>query len=228
MKKITVLLCVLSTLLLSACKPSNLHQNGTEAPQQGIQPSTQASTQTSTQATTQAPAPSTAPTEDPLCLEMDALFGDRSNWYNKALTCTYDDSKNISLKALFYGGFKGESQDPTDAEWAELKDQPGFREEYDLMRLPKDKMNQVLTTYFGITLEDVADTGFEGLVYLESTGCYYHMVTGANSVEDFEATQVEVLDDGALQVYYTSYGDNLVVTLRPNGDEYQIISNKEV
>lgn len=222
MKKITALLCVLCTLLLllTACKPSQpQNQNGTEGPQQGIQPSTQASTQT--------PTSSTAPTEDPLCLEMDALFGDMRSWYNQALTSIYDAPKDISLKALFYGGFEGESQDPTDAEWAELKDQPGFREEYDLMRLPKDKMNQVLTTYFGITLEDVADTGFEGLVYLESTDCYYHMVNGANGVEDFEATKVEVLDDGSLQVYYTSYGENLVVTLRPNGDGYQIVSNKE-
>ena len=214
MKKSIALLCVLCALLLTACQPNN-SQNPTEAPNT-----------TTTQASTQAPTTqSTAPLEDPACKEMDALFGNTRSWYNYALVSLYDHPSKISLQTLFYNGFPGESQDPTDAEWEALKDLPGFKVEYDLMRLPKDKMNEVLTTLFGITLEDVADTGFEGLVYLESTECYYHMVTGAMGLENFETYQVDFLEDGTVKVFYTTYGEYRVATLMPNGEDYQILSN---
>ena len=137
------------------------------------------------------------------------------------------------LKELFYNGFSDESAKPTDAEWEELKDLPGFDINFDLVRLPVDKMNQVLTQYFGITLEDVNAAGFEGLVYLESTDCYYRMCTDASVVENFKATAVEELEDGTVRLSYTgtSYvlGSNGagVAVLKSVGDGYQIISNQK-
>ena len=157
----------------------------------------------------------------------NALFGDRQSWYNKALTFEYTDPSKMQLRLLFYLGFEGESREPTVAEWAQLRNQPGFDIHYGLIRLPVDKMNQVLADLFGITLENVDDSGFENLVYLESTNCYYHMVTDALRLEDFNALSVENKEDGSIRVYYTANWEDTVyvVTLMPHGDGYKILSN---
>ena len=160
--------------------------------------------------------------------KFNALFGDYNSWYNKALTCEYTSPTQISLECLFYLGFQGESREPTDAEWAQLEGQHGFHINYGLIRLPVDKMNQVLVELFDITLEDMEDVAFEDVVYLESTNCYYHMVTDALFVEDFNAIAVENLDDGTIRVYYTQddwSNEIYVVTLMPHGDGYRILSN---
>ena len=166
--------------------------------------------------------------EDEL-VAFNALFGNMGSWYNKALLCQYTSPAQLKLKVLFYSGFAGESQKPTDAEWAELMDQPGFDINYDLIRLPADKMNQVLTDYFGITLDEIDDAGFENLVFLESTNCYYHMASDAMAVENFKATAVETQENGAIRVSYTAgYNDAAyVVTLMPNGEGYRILSNEQ-
>jgi len=60
------------------------------------------------------------------------------------LTCEYESPRQLNLQSFFYCGFPGEMS-ATDAEWAQLKDVNGFKEEKDFFRLPKDKMNAVLT-----------------------------------------------------------------------------------
>ena len=212
-KRKIVLLCVLCALLLAACQPGNsqnVDDTGNGSPSTG-----------------QTDAP-TDPAKDELAA-FNALFGDLSSWYNKALLCQYTSPAQLKLEVLFYSGFTGESKKPTDAEWAELMDQPGFDINYDLIRLPADKMNQVLTDYFGITLDEIDDAGFENLVFLESTNCYYHMVTDAVALENFKATAVETQENGAIRVSYTagSNGAAYVVTLMPKGDGYRILSNEQ-
>lgn len=159
---------------------------------------------------------------------METLFGDYNSWYNRALVCEYTSPEELRLVKFFYRGFADEPQQPTDQEWAQLKDQPGFEENFDLFRLPVDKMNTVLTQYFGITLEDVKPEGFENLVYLESTNCYYFMATGALIAENFTALGVGEMDDGTICVeYQCAYPANTVfeVMMKPSGDGYQILSN---
>jgi hypothetical protein len=73
--------------------------------------------------------------------EINELFGDLDSWYNRAIVSGYSDPTQIDLKLLFYAGFDGESRDPTDEEWEQLKDHRGFHEYMDLMRLLADKMN---------------------------------------------------------------------------------------
>ena len=160
--------------------------------------------------------------------KFNELFGAASSWYNRALTCEYTSPTQISLEYLFYAGFPGESRDPTNAEWVQLKGYPGFNKNYDLMRLPVDKMNAVLQELFGITLEDMEDVAFADVVYLESTNCYYHMVTDFRCVENFNAIAVEYLDDGTIRVKYTQdeqLDEVYAVTLMPYGDGYRILSN---
>ncbi len=223
MKNYIALLCVLCALLLAACQPGN--PQNIDGTGNGSLSTGQTNAPTETGAPTEAP---TDPADDELAA-FNALFGNMSSWYNKALLCQYTSPAQLKLEVLFYSGFAGESKKPTDAEWAELMDQPGFDINYDLIRLPADKMNQVLTDYFGITLDEIDDAGFENLVFLESTNCYYHMATDAMVLENFKATAVETQENGAIRVSYTAgYNDAAyVVTLMPNGDGYRILSNEK-
>ena len=234
MKRYLALLCILCALLLVACQPSNTQnpdennnsQSSEQTPNENNNP--QSSEQTPNE-NNNPQSPEQNPGTNEELATYNTLFGNLGSWYNKALLCQYDSPAQLKLELLFYSGFTGESQTPTDAEWAELKDQPGFDSNYDLIRLPVDKMNQVLTDYFGITLDEIDDAGFENLVYLESTNCYYHMVTDANAVENFQATAVQTQEDGSIRMSYTAGSNNtaFVATLMPNGDGYQILSNEQ-
>ena len=223
MKKHIVFLCIISALMLAACRPGG--------PQTTNQPdnTTPPTIQTTPPAETTLPAETTQPTETVINeLELfDSMFGDLNSWYNKALTCQYESPEEINLKQMFYRGFSDESKKPTDEEWEQLKNQHGFDINMDLLRLPVEKMNEVLTAYFGITLEDVEAAGFDQLVYLESFDCYYHMCTDTNVVEGFQATAVEKQDDGSIRIFYTTDRDDVsyVVTVMPIEDGYQILSN---
>lgn len=250
LKQIAVLLavlCLLLSVMLCACvKQPNPVDDTTD-------PTQSATLDTGTDdppPTTTAPIPTTTvvvppqtttvpdigitiePSPPEVLAPYNALFGDYKSWYNQALTCEYDSPKYIDLESLFYCGFDGEKE-PTDAEWEELKKHPWFESYYqyaDFNRLPDDEMNAVLETYFGITLADVDDSGFDNLEYMECTDCYYHMVTDANMVENFEAIAVEMQDDGSVRMYYRSDSHNgvFVATLIPNGDGFRILSNLPV
>ena len=158
-------------------------------------------------------------------IAMEALFGDYTSWFNRAIACEYDSPTEMSLIRFFYGGFKGEPQEPTDQE-RDLLIEKGVNLNYDLMRLPVDKMNEVLTQYFGITLADMEPEAFGGLVYLESTNCYYHSTSGWLGVENFEALSVERMDDGRILVRYPHRNEEYAVTLKSHGDSYLILSNE--
>lgn len=245
MKRCIAVLLIVSVMALAACKPAEPQTTGgtategpTTVPTSRPVTTTQPVPTTQPVATTQ-PIPTTQPTESTQPTQpqpttpaeelekFNALFGDLGSWYNLALTREYADPSQISLKNLFYLGFEGEARKPTDAEWEQLKDHRGFNEWMDLMRLPVDRMNQVLQEYFGITLEDMEDVAFEDVVYLESTNCYYHMVTDAWVTVNFNAVSVENLEDGTIRVTYTANFDDTVfaVTVKPHGDGYRILSN---
>ena len=212
MKNILVMLLVLTVLLMAACQIQT--SIPTEPP---IQP-------------TNGPA-DTSPTdsiEDPRFAEFDTLFGDFSSWYNRALLCEYASPTDIALSELFYNGFRDESHKPTDAEWEALKDHPDLLWMGDMMRLPAEKMDQVLTQYFGIHLTDVKKSGFDYLVYLESTNCYYMVNSDAHSIYNFKTTGIETLDGGNIRMSYEADGVSCVAVLKPVGNGYQILSNKMI
>ena len=127
---------------------------------------------------------------------------------------------------MFNGGFEGEHE-PTDAEWAQLKTVPGFQEEMEFFRLPKDKMEAELKKCLGLSLDDMDDSAFEGLYYLESTDCYYFMTTGGAGLIDFYALRLEDQSDGTIKMYYTHSTANgeCVAVLKEVDGHYQILSN---
>ena len=91
-------------------------------------------------------------------------------------------------------------------------------------------MNEVLTAYFGVTLEDLPESCFEGLAYLESTNCYYLCHSDFNSVLGFQAVSLEKKADGSICVYYTLLDSDSIfaVTLMPNETGHRILSNVKV
>lgn len=233
-----VLLCACARRPDPAAPATDPAQNTTLAPGTDAPPPTTTSpiptTTVAPPPTTTVPDPGTTiePSPPEVLAPYNDMFGVFGSWYNMALICQYESPKYIDLESLFYLGFEGEHE-PTDAEWEEIKKHPQFESYYqyaDFNRLPVDKMNAVLETYFGITLGDVDESGFNKLEYLECTGSYYHMKTDANGVENFEAIAVENQADGTVRMYYRSDSHDgiFVATLIPNGDGLRIASNLPV
>lgn len=164
--------------------------------------------------------------------EMQHLFDERSGqpFYNEALISIYETPANVDLYHLFYNGFKDESQSPTEQELELLEGKLGQNwKEMDLIRLPRDKMDAVLTELFDITLEETNGVGLSNFVYLEETDCYYHTVTGAGLV-DVTVVYTEILEDGSIMVQYdANYQGNRMAILMPTQDGgYRILSNVEI
>ncbi len=193
-------------------------------------------TQTTTMPTEppESTAPPTQPTEpDPRIAELEALlsWSGQESFYNAALLSEYATPADVDLCRLFYDGFRGESQKPTDEELVLLEGKMGqYWKEMDLFRLPVEKMDAVLTRLFGITLEETNGIGLDRLVYLEETNCYYTAHTGPDGIEKLQVNYIETLDDGSLMVQYTApyYGDFMVKLMPAEDGGYRILSNAAI
>lgn len=224
MKKMIVSLSVFAMLIgLCACQKSPVSTDPTLI------------TTTPTQTQPSDPKPTeTLPTQpvDPRIAEMQALleWPSDNKFYNYALTSEYTTPADVNLFNLFQNGFPDESDDPTEEEIVLLDGKLGtYWQEYDLARLPVEKMDAVLTELFGITLEQTNGVGLEYLTYLEETNCYYTANTGVYYAE-IVVSYVETLDDGSLMVQYaTPYNGDFMVKLMPSDDgDYRFLSNTKI
>jgi len=238
MKKWMLFLCMILALLLASCNSEQpietLHTDlppatGTPALQSQEEEPAPVPTAPAPRITETEPQP-TEPPADPEVELFQELLGSPLSWYNMALTSTYESAADVDLSALFYNGFKDESRKATDAEAAYLDSV--MRENWaqmDLIRLPADKMDDILWTYFGVRLADTKDVGLDELVYWAETDAYYCVHTDASGVE-IEVTKVLHTDEGNIQVFYRNNDteDHLVATLRLTKKGYQILSNLPV
>ena len=154
----------------------------------------------------------------------------QNNWYANALTSEYASPEEMDLYQFFYGGFPDESKSPTAEETEFLNSVwSKYWIESDLCRCPSEKMDAVLQQYFGITLKQSDQVGLDHMVYWETTDCYYKTIGGSNLVE-INVYDVVHNADGYVQVYYhrNDPETDMVVTLNPTGDHYQIMSNLPV
>ena len=161
---------------------------------------------------------------------LEDLLWTPGTWYNMALTCEYATPADIDLYCFFYRGFDDESSELTEAEQAFMESISGPDWIYwGADRLPAEKMNAVLQEYFGITLNETNKVKLHWFKYWEETNCYYHSHTDT-LVAQIEIERVENQPDGTICVYYhRNYPESdMVVTVRPNGDGYQILSNLPV
>ena len=150
------------------------------------------------------------------------------NFFNMALLSVYTDPRDADLVDLFYNGFYGQNDNPNTEEEAAALKELGVNLEYDIVRCPADKMDEVLTQLFGLTLADFNEDAVNGFVYLESTDCYYLNLSDGNCAHDVQIAGIRNLENGNIEVYYSwnSWTDmNGVITLKPNGDGYQVLSN---
>ena len=180
--------------------------------------------------------PTTTPTEPPVTdevAEFQKLLSpgyERSPYYY-ALSKEFSDPTELLLFYYFEDGFSGEKT-ATEAELAELRGLHG--EDYvsrikRFYRFPKDKMEAELQKYFGISLQDLPDRAFLWLTYLESSDSYCYTKTWVENYPSYYHVQrVEHMSDGTVRVEYTinSTEHKNVLTLKPNGEDYLILSNE--
>ena len=173
---------------------------------------------------------------DPATLvKLQALFEDSvsgiSNW-NVLLCSFFDDPLQIDLEELFYNGFDGEAK-ITAEEIAGIEKLLGRELETDIIRCPAERMDAALEELFGLRLEDYGEDALSDFLYLESTDCYYLYHGDAMFRYQLRVVGTRTLENGNIEVYYLEnylYGLNGreqgVVTLKPVGDSYIVISNK--
>ena len=164
----------------------------------------------------------------------DGYASHGANWYNAALCVEFDDPTDLDLELLFYMGLDGEPA-VTDEERAYAVSQ-GLPEYVSIDRLPVERMDEVLTQYFGVTFADIGvwkeNNVGGGVCYNENTGCYYHAHSDTRFAEGFNIQAGEVLEEDTVRLYYTMSGDLYAITMRSNRSEdrdgYTILSNKKV
>ena len=180
--------------------------------------------------------PTTTPTEPPVTdevAEFQKLLspGYERNPYYYALSKEFSDPTELLLFYYFEDGFSGEKT-ATEAELAELRGLHG--EDYvsrikRFYRFPKDKIDAELQKYYGISLQDLPDRAFHWLTYLESSDSYCYTKTWVENYPSYYHVQrVEHMSDGTVRVEYTinSTEHKNVLTLKPNGEDYLILSNE--
>ncbi len=192
-----------------------------------------------TEAATQAPEvptenPALGPEDPALKAELQALFSDPDSWYARALSSSYARPEDVNLYLLFYDGF---SEDGLTEQ--ELKALYGSSEEdapsCPTDRLPVDKINEILTEYFGLTLDQTAKIGVESWGWLPETNCYYH-ARGDTNIAQRQIQAARRLADGTVLMTYNAgfwfdltdgqYPALRTAALRPLEDGgYQILSN---
>ena len=157
--------------------------------------------------------------------EVEALFADPGSWQSRALTSRFAQPDQLSLYLLFYDGIPGESE----LTQAELEALGELHNPCD--RLSPERMDQVLTRYFGVSLKQ-----FDHIPWhcLPETGCYYHQHGDTNvmfpEIIDVKARDGRILVLYQPQEYYTTPSSGVMphwtVALRATEEgEYQVCSN---
>ena len=178
-------------------------------------------------------APVDLNTDPDVVLKYQRLFYD-DRWYPQALFMEFDDPRNIRLKDFLFDSCKPWpfKHFTDDAERKELFDQLGLEDlRYDWTGIEASTVEEILQTVFGLSLDDFTDEAKEGYYYLESTDSYYYGGEWTNSVVNVTVVGVRELNNGNVEVYYTTSGSGLfkgVVTLKPVGDSYIVIANAKL
>lgn len=223
MKKIVIILLIVLALFLVACRATEqelgpVGSGANVTPSDNVTPSNDSSESSD-------PSESSQPNNSAELAALEELFKfGKEGWYNMALTSYYTTTTDVDISNFFYNGFADLPTDkPTDTEKELLKDMPGFDPEFDLIRLPADRMDAVLQQYFGAGLSqfDVSD-----LWYVESTNTYYLSHTDAVGFIELVFERMETAGDGTITIYYMADSMPGILKLKASGDGYRILSNQ--
>ncbi len=165
--------------------------------------------------------------------EFNRIFGDQTSYYNWALVDLYQGATQLNLQSLFANA-KTDGYEMPDVEWYDewLNSIPEGWQNLDHNFVPKELMEQVMETYFGVRLEELPTECFAGLTYIDMTGWYSCVASDYPVTEKFRAVGMEERENGEIRLYYTCDGCNdlQVVTLtlsRNSAAPYQIRSNQQ-
>lgn len=163
------------------------------------------------------------------CVLPDDFFNnfadEASGFSNLCLSSFYDSPEDIDLEELFYNGFHLEVDDADrsflETENAEL--------DYDIVKLPASKMDEVMLRYLGISLSESNLNGIEKFYYNEENDCYYLLHT------DFHDWRITIADQftdkaGNINVIYSRNDDfsekQCIAVLKKENDRYLFLSNQ--
>ena len=243
MKKTFLLLLLVLALLLCSCMPAISGEHTTEpsdtqstvALPNPTDPPTQLTEPPTTEPITQPTEPTQEPTfvlsggtplADDEVASLQVLF-QWPGYYATASHCTFSTSSELSLKQLVREGPDVERRITlSETEQEQLfAVSEGFLA-LDTDRISKEAVIQVLDQYYGLSLEDLSDTGSS--VYLEHTDSFYYYVSDTTAC-CLVITQALALEDGTLWVSYYDEASGQrsgEMLLQPAGDGYQILANK--
>ena len=244
MKRTALILSfLLLALLLTACR-SNPAADPTEPPETQPPAQTTAPAEPTTVPTTEATEP---PTEAPTFPSAPPILGNFTqedmdlfadlfrhkqaedgswpvNYYNLMLSATFASPEEVDLRRMFYDQDTDEAGELTEAEKKFLATQEQIALQLDVIRVSRKKMDSVLRSHLGLGLDEVNGVGLDRMAYFPDTGCYYssHGDVGLVLVNILGGTWLE---DGTAEVYYNDSLQDMIVTLRRDGDRYLVISN---
>ena len=151
------------------------------------------------------------------------------NYYNLALSHTYQSVEEIKFSYFFNDGFADHwgaelTQEERNFYYTEI----GYEITKDIYRFPADKVAWVLDYYFGKSLDEVD----LGMVYNPDTDCYYQRPAGAMTYPkvDFHDGYYDA-ETGMITLYYNDYmkPEERVITIQSKksvGEAgYYIVSN---
>ena len=169
--------------------------------------------------------------------KLQELFGSadndlgQRNFYHMALASQYDTPAGVHVQALFGRGF-GDRQDHYLSESARkyLSENSVLNLELETLHLPQNRMNEILDSFFGVSLSDVRKanvSGFNEMVYYEAENAYFCTAVDVSYLKDVHITHGWRNMDGTVEMFYTFGGSHPGrAVLTPAGDGYyQMVSN---
>lgn len=159
------------------------------------------------------------------------LAEDEEGWYEAVLASEFTDPKAVNLFQIFGNGVPNASREPgnpdiTQEELDHLTQTLGYDPtSYDITRIPRKTIEQVLCTYYGLTPEEAAavDPG-SGLIYYEATDSYYALQNSYGYITPY-FHEGYTMPDGTIVVYYCDAFSTLMfyrAVLRENAGVYLV------
>jgi hypothetical protein len=134
------------------------------------------------------------------------------------LLSSYDDVRNVNLAEVFYSG-AGIDVQPDAAETKEYLKAVGQDELFtDLICIPAESLNQVLSDRTGYSLKDMQEAGNDiSMTYIKEYDAYFHEVGDTNYIQSVCISGTENVD-GTVTLECEAY--------MGEGTDYDVIVNK--
>lgn len=159
-------------------------------------------------------------------LFMYDMIEPENNWYNYALKSVYETPAQLDLFEYFYSAPWMDLEQGEDVR-AFLKEKELDPDIFHIHEYPVEMMDEKLSLYFGITVEETDKVGLDQMIYHPESNAYYHGHGDIGlSYPNFKKG-VET-PDGNISIYYTdTRGVNeKIVTITPREDGgYRVLSN---